>query len=395
MMKRLLKNGLRFLLLGLYYPALYRLHACRAVCSGKVVFIENTSQGYSDNFRLILERIRQDAHLTPVLCMLRQTESSGFAYHRRCCRMIRQIADAQYIFLNDGLSILSRIPFRRETHIVNVWHACGAFKKFGFGSADLKFGESRRVQERYPNYAYCDEMYVSAQEVVDKYAYSTGLPPKKIMPIGVSRTDVFFDAAFLKQAGSKLADLFPSSQGKKIILYAPTFRGTVRGAKAPQALDIGAFYEALSADYVLVIKQHPYVKERPETDEAYADFAADLTQEMSIEELLCAADICITDYSSVIFEYALLTRPMIFFAFDKEEYDDWRGFYYDYEEMTPGPVFTENHEMIEYIRRIDACFDSEEVRAFREKFMSACDGHATDRVMERFHAALPGTEEDQ
>ena len=82
----------------------------------------------------------------------------------------------------------------------------------------------------------------------------------------------------------------------------------------------------------------------------------------------------------LIFEYALFKRPMIFFAYDLDDYNDWRGFYYDYGDMTPGPVVRTSAELADYLGNLDARFDAAEVAAFRKKFMSACDGHATERI---------------
>ena len=120
----------------------------------------------------------------------------------------------------------------------------------------------------------------------------------------------------------------------------------------------------------------------PQIPDKCTHFAKDCTGRLSIEDCLCAADICITDYSSIIFEYALFERPMLFFAYDLDDYNDWRGFYYPYEEMTPGPVCQTTQEMIDYIRKLPAGFDQEQVHAFKEKFMGACDGHATDRILQ-------------
>jgi len=130
------------------------------------------------------------------------------------------------------------------------------------------------------------------------------------------------------------------------------------------------------------MKHHPFVKERPVIDERCSQFAFDVTDEMEIEELLCTADICISDYSSLIFEYSLFEKPMIFFAYDLDEYFDHRGFYYDYDEMTPGPIVKDPQQLIQVIKEIDADFDPAEVAAFREKFMSACDGKATARILD-------------
>ena len=73
---------------------------------------------------------------------------------------------------------------------------------------------------------------------------------------------------------------------------------------------------------------------------------------------------------------------MIFFAYDLDDYNDWRGFYYSYDEFTPGPVLTTSEEVVDYLVHLEERFDPGEVEAFRDKFMSACDGHATDRVLE-------------
>ena len=92
----------------------------------------------------------------------------------------------------------------------------------------------------------------------------------------------------------------------------------------------------------MLVKHHPFVRDLPEIPESSRRFAFDVSDELSIDVLLSVADACISDYSSLVFEYSLFEKPLIFFAFDKDEYDDWRGFYYDYEDMTPGPVFVDN-----------------------------------------------------
>ena len=117
--------------------------------------------------------------------------------------------------------------------------------------------------------------------------------------------------------------------------------------------------------------------------EAQRAYARDVTEILTIDELLFVSDICITDYSSLIFEYALLEREMIFFAFDIDEYLDWRGFYYPYDELVPGPICKTTDEVICAVRAAERGENRERIRAFREKFMSACDGHATERILRR------------
>ena len=138
---------------------------------------------------------------------------------------------------------------------------------------------------------------------------------------------------------------------------------------------------ALGGEWALLIKHHPFVKHPAPIPEGCEDFAYLVQGDLGIDELLCAADACISDYSSIVFEYSLFERPMIFFAYDLDDYDDWRGFYYSYDEFTPGPVVATSEEVVDYLAHVDERFDRTQVAAFREKFMSACDGHATERVM--------------
>ena len=132
---------------------------------------------------------------------------------------------------------------------------------------------------------------------------------------------------------------------------------------------------------MLIIKHHQLVRTLPELPaELTGSFVYDASRSLPIDELLMTADLCISDYSSLIFEYSLFERPMFFFSYDLEDYFDDRGFYYSYDEMTPGPVCRTNEELIRCILHSPEQFDQQRVHAFRQKFMNACDGHSTERI---------------
>ena len=297
--------------------------------------------------------------------------------------MVKEVATAKYVFLDEASRPFSSINKRKETIVTQLWHGCGAFKKFGFSTADLIFGSNRESMEKYPFYANLDYVTVSSPEVIWAYEEAMMLKDKdtQVVATGVSRTDTFFRESTIKNAFEKLYSLMPAAKGKKVILYAPTFRGRVRKAKTSDEIDLGAFSAEFSDEYVFLYKHHPIVKNLPEVPQEYKDFAYDMTNDMSIDELLCVADICISDYSSLVFEYSLFERPLIFFAYDIEEYLDWRGFYYNYDELTPGPVYKTNEEIINYIKNIDTMFDKQQIIDFKNKFMCSCDGHATERIL--------------
>ena len=115
-----------------------------------------------------------------------------------------------------------------------------------------------------------------------------------------------------------------------------------------------------------------------EDKEKYGDFVFDGSTTVKIETALCAADILIADYSSLIFEYSLLNKPMLFYAYDLEEYEHDRSFYFDYKSFVPGKIVINNDEIILAIQKND--FRKDRIPAFREKFMGAYDGRSTARI---------------
>lgn len=382
-MRSIISKGYRFYTLRILYPKIYKIGLKKPLDNKKVVFVEIRASEISDNFRCIYDELKQNYDLNITEHFLGTSFVSRRENIRRTKRMIRDISTAGYVFLNESTNVLSFLPLRKETVVLQLWHACGAFKKFGKSTADLIFGDDRKTLEKYPyhkNYSY---VTVSSPEVVWAYEEAMGYENQKgvVVPAGISRTDYFFKGEVKSEAFDKLYKLFPEAKGKKVILYAPTFRGRVATATTPDILDVEMFKKRLHNDYVLIFKHHPFVKNRPEISLSCRSFARDFTEEMTIEELLVVSDICISDYSSLVFEYSLFSKPMIFFAYDLEKYYDWRGFYYDYKDFVPGPIYEDNESMIEYIENIDDNFDVRKVSDFKERFMSSCDGRSTERIM--------------
>lgn len=142
--------------------------------------------------------------------------------------------------------------------------------------------------------------------------------------------------------------------------------------------------ETLSEEYVLLIKHHGLSHDIPPIPEDIeGKFAFDMNSNkvLDIDELLMIADICITDYSSVAFEFAIMERPIIFFTYDLEEYIKERGLYFDFEKDAPGPLCRDTESIIDYINNLDKSFDRDKLLAFKKQYVSACDGHATERTI--------------
>ncbi len=380
---KIAKRCYRFYSMRVMYPLLYKKHAAEGIDNSKVVFIEVRMSDISDNFRLIYDELKNNYNYKISTHFLHMSFSKWREYERLCKAMVVDVATAKYVFLNDSSNVFSCLPMNKETVVTQMWHACGAFKKFGMSTATLKFGDDKKTLDKYPYHGNYTHVTVSSPEVVWAYEEAMNLRHEDgiVKPVGISRTDVFYNPDMEENAFNKLYSVFPEAKGKKVILYAPTFRGRVASAKTPDKFDMNMFSHELRDKYVMLFKHHPFVKKRPVIDNEFSDFAKDVTEEMSIEDLLYVSDICISDYSSLVFEYSLFEKPMIFFAYDLEDYFDWRGFYYRYDEFVPGPICKSDTDVLDYIKNIDKHFDKDIVRAFKAKYMSACDGHVTERIM--------------
>lgn len=380
---RFVKGVIKDIALNWAIPRAYTRAADEPVIPKTALFISRTSAEMPDSFSLLYERLGTEQGYDVEFISLGYGRLPIVGYYRNCLASARRIAKMELVFLDDASDMVSCLPLRRETKVAQLWHACGAFKKFGMSTADLLFGGSREEKRKHPFYENLSLVTISSPEVQWAYAEAMDLEGKDdiIKPLGVSRTDVFYNERFLSDARKAVEERVPEIREKRVILYAPTFRGRVTEAKAPDGLDIAAMGDSLGSDFVLLIKHHPFVKSRPMVPSGYEKFAFDVSDDLDIEQLLPIADVCVSDYSSLVFEYSLFERPMAFFAFDIEEYEDWRGFYYPYDELTPGPVFRTTEELISYLSDLDRQFNLNQVEKFKLKFMSACDGHATDRII--------------
>lgn len=375
----------RYYIFKKLYPRIYKKYSKLPVDEKKVVFVELRLPTLTNSFKVIYDELYTNYDFDIHCHFLRNTFTTRTDYRNRCKAFIRDIATAKYVFMDEATNINGKFTMRPETVVTQLWHGCGAFKKFGFSTADAIFGATREIMEKYPFNRNYTHVTVSSPEVIWAYEEAMNYTHESgvVKALGSSRTDIFYDEEFIKASYDRLYELMPRAKGKKVILYAPTFRGRVAKATSPKVMNVELMQYVLGDEYVLITKHHPLVRKVPKIHERSAEFAMDMTKSgLSIEELLCVTDICISDYSSLVFEYSLFEKPMIFLAHDLDTFFDWRGFYYDYNELAPGPVVKSTTELVNYIKDIDKNFDKKRVTDFRNKFMSSCDGHATQKIIE-------------
>lgn len=294
-------------------------------------------------------------------------------------------ARCKCVFLTDNFDPLYAHQPRKDTRVIQLWHACGAFKKWGYSTLDLPWGGSRENMLKFPMHNTYTDVFVSSEAVIPCYAEAFRCAEKRIKAFGTPRTDIYFDKDFVGSQREELLKIFPEIGDRKIILYAPTFRGNSPDlAYNENPIDYEKLKVSFGDEYALLLKLHPFTAKKfgltDEEKEKFGDFVFDGSTAVKIETALCAADILIADYSSLIFEYSLLNKPMLFYAYDLEQYEHDRSFYFDYKSFVPGKIVINNDEIISSIKAGD--FRMDRIPGFREKFMGACDGRCTIRIAE-------------
>ena len=150
-------------------------------------------------------------------------------------------------------------------------------------------------------------------------------------------------------------------------------------------IDIQELKKQIQDDYVLMLRIHPFAVKGLKED-LLDEFVINVSNYPSVEELYLASDIVITDYSSVMFDYAILNRPMLFFTYDLEDYrDTLRGFNFDFVAEAPGPLLKTSDEVIQSIVNIDkvAQEHDEALQKFRKKFCEYEKGTASEQIFQR------------
>src|SRR5436190_3267603 len=255
------------------------------------------------------------------------------AYLARLVRGMYHLQTAGLFVVDNAYLPIHVARHRRTTKVVQVWHAAGALKRFGLDTRQPIAEPERTFLHR--NY---DAVVVGGDWTRRPYAAALRTPLERVIALGWPRTDFFFDEAALAAARARVTATYPALAGRRVVLYAPTFRGRGIGKRAPAGLDAVRLRAALPPDDVLVLKTHPNL-DPAATPTAGYDVIVDPAAE--INELLAATDILVTDYSSSVVEFALLRRPIVLLVGDLGEYERDPGLYLDYRTEMIGTQVTD------------------------------------------------------
>jgi CDP-glycerol glycerophosphotransferase (TagB/SpsB family) len=288
------------------------------------------------------------------------------------------IATSRTIFMDNVFLPFSAIKIKRDTQLVQLWHGTGTLKKFGLDCEEgwikkLAVDTNKNTTHFIVGSSWMKEVYKTAFKAEED----------KIFNIGCPRTDVFFSKAALQEKRDEFFNSYPELLDKKIILYAPTFRDDeYNTGEIKIHLDIDGLMSHLDDSYVLGLRLHPRIADKVNIEEhstPYQDKVFDFSGYNKLNTLLICCDILITDYSSIIYEYALMKKPMIFYSYDLSKFEkSSRGFYEDYKTAVPGPTIFKTEQIADIIKNYPA--DNYNITKFLDIYLENCDGDSRKRL---------------
>ncbi len=269
---------------------------------------------------------------------------------------------SRVVYIDDYYHLISYIKKKKGTALIQLWHGVGAFKTFGFS----RIHKDSKLQMYSANHRQYDYAIVSSPDVRDYYAEAFGIDRQKVLALGSPRCDILVDKAYQERVKEKFYNRYPHLKNKKLLLFAPTFRGGGNGDcyYPVEKFDVDRVLNTLGEDWAVIIKLHPYLKEKFTCSEQNKERMADCF-DWDVNEIIIVSDFLVTDYSSVIFEASLLDKPMAFLAFDEKEFAAKRDSFLEFSHFVPSVIVKTDTEAAVIAR--DNLADMEKIKQFKER----------------------------
>lgn len=329
----------------------------------KVVFISRQDDCKSDDMKLLEKAISQCQNKPVKQVFLCKKFDGGVCKKALYCfhalRQMYHLATSKVVVLDSYCIAVSVLRQRHSTVIIQMWHALGALKKFGFSIIDEEEGRSSKIADimkMHRNYSY---ILASSEPCVPFFADAFDYKEESIKIMSLPRVDKLTDKALKKSTIEQIYERYPEFHEKKLVVYAPTFR---KGKDISKEIDdLASQFD--KDKYVFILKRHPLMKKEEVMCLEDRDFPT--------IDMLIAADYVICDYSAVVFEAAILKKPLFFYDFDYDRYSSGRDFYINYLEEMPGVIFSDAKQIASAVKEDN--YDLKKVEAFSRKYVEEQD----------------------
>lgn len=354
----------------------------KPIVNNRVAFISGRRDEIGGNEKFVYDLLKDREDIEIVTLMSSSLNRGSDDSEKK--RFYELYATSKVVIVDDHFTLLDSVKKRDGVTLFQLWHACGAFKTFGFS----RLGKEGGPTQAAPTHRMYDYATVSSANIIKHYSEGFGVSEKNIIPTGIPRTDIFFDKDYSEKIKTSFYERYPYFHGKKTALFAPTFRGAGKDSAfyPTERFNPNDFIERTGGEYCLILKLHPFCKEKFVIDDKYKDCIIDLSSDDEINDLLFVTDLLITDYSSSVFEASLLDIPMLFYAYDLNEYISSRDFYCNFNSFVPGKTVASFDELTDAVNSSD--FESEKIAEFKNKYFDDTDGKSSQRVADAIMNAV-------
>lgn len=340
---------------------------------GKVAIISRESDNKTLDIAMLEAELRKRGISVIVLSKLltkdRGIRSLSYAGH--ALRQEAAILSSDVVVLDTYCIPASMIPHRKGTKVVQIWHALGAVKKFGWQTVGMPGGSPERTARLMRMHHGYDYVTCASDITADHFCEAFRTDRSKIVKCGLPRIDYIKSVSSGERRNDmrrKIFSLYPELAGstRKTVLYAPTFR-------RDEAVDVKSLVDALDRDnYNIVVRLHPLYRKDAE-DEVLRSIRNDgcgaviFDDAFSSFDWLSAADIIISDYSSLVIEAALADKPLYLYTYDLEDYEANNGLNMDFSAEPIAPYVFRNAKAL--AAAMDGEYDLSALRGFRDRYI--------------------------
>lgn len=342
-------------------------------CTKKTTFISRQTDEVSTDFKMIGELLQKKDKQWKVIYLTKRIKpnlSGAVSYGFHIIKQMYHIATAKVVIIDGYCIAVSVLKHKKTLKVIQIWHAIGCMKKFGYAMIGQEEGHSAQIAKIMKMHRNYDWALISSYSFVNDYLEGFHIDREKILQIPLPKVDLLTDDKYMQEQRQRLVAEYPKLAQKKNILYCPTFR---KFAKQEQEAAC-ALLKLIDFDkYNFIYNPHPNSK-------AEINNAKIVRLPYKTMDILPAADYVISDYSSVIYEAGLAGKPVFLYAYDWDEYSKKRQFNLDLEKDVPAVFSKYPEKILQAIENND--FDKEAFDRFIKQNVVIPKGGCTEAIVD-------------
>lgn len=340
----------------------------------KIVFCSRQSDHTSIDYRLIQEEIKNREINIKIVNICKRFENlkdGSFKFSIAMLRSMYHLATSKVCVLDGYWPAACILKHKESLKIIQIWHSIGKIKKSGYQTLDTKYGRKKEIADLLCMHKNYDYVIAGGSAWNKYYCESFNIGEEIIKNYGLPRIDNFIKNE--ETYRNEIIEKYPEFKGKKIVMYAPTFRKDAY-------IKWEELYKAFSNsdEYIFICRLHPN-----QIGEVIGPYTCD---EFTTLQLICVSDYLITDYSSLALEGALLNKKIYYYLYDKEEYISKNGLNIDISKMMPTYTYFEAGNLINDIK--NKKYDFGELNKYKEIYLPKELGHATENIVDLIEECL-------